>query len=304
MTDLQPQAKQKTSEDTSVLVDEILHSIFFLGNIQKPGMTPESILNDTDLFEALKSRYPRPFELYSCQLPRRSPFSCVLDMMVHVVGQEKEEEIRSRLQKFITDLEKDVPSKDLTRKEKKNLKNLISTVICISKKKSNNSVRYYGVSMSTSGCNAGQIMIAASCLGAWDDYVAGAVMTYYPNKSKKEYFDGTIHIPNYVRCQAFNLRKGGEMPPCRSCGNMFGLNTDETDESDYGNCAEAESLSNLLKIENKIKQDSRPKSIKCTADNRERAKRDADRALKNVLSRIEFNTWNGTFYTPESKKTA
>uniref|UniRef100_A0A3B5A4E0 Uncharacterized protein n=1 Tax=Stegastes partitus TaxID=144197 RepID=A0A3B5A4E0_9TELE len=77
--------------------------------------------------------------------------------------------------------------------------------------------------MSTSGANAGKIVIAASSCSTWDDYVAGAVMTYYPVMSKKEYFDGTIKIPDYVRCQAFNLKSGGKMNPCKSCGNLFGL---------------------------------------------------------------------------------
>ncbi|XP_023116736.2 uncharacterized protein LOC111562449 [Amphiprion ocellaris] len=285
----------QTREDTSALVDEILHSIFFLGEIHCPPISPESILRDDDddeddedenLLKALKDCYPRPFKLYSCQLPRRSPFSCVLDMVVYLIGQENEEEIRDGLQQFITDVEDGAPSK-----------HLISTTICISQK-SSNSVRHYGVSMSTSGRNAGKIMVAASCLSAWNDYVANAVMTYYPKKSKKSYFDGTIKIPR-VRCQAFNLRMGGEMKPCRSCGNMFGLNTDVAKEWDYGNCAEVESLSNLLKNEIEVKEQSQPTSDTWTPENISRTAEDVLRELRAVLRMIKFK-WDGHFYTPQS----
>ncbi|XP_008293652.1 uncharacterized protein LOC103367411 [Stegastes partitus] len=283
----------QTREDTSVLVDEILHSIFFLGRIHKPPISPEIILKDDDeaenLLSTLMSCYPRPFELYSSQLPRRSPFSCVLDMTVLLVGQENEEEIKDRLQDFIDTVEEDVPSN-----------HLISSTICVSQKY-NNSVRYYGVSMSTSGRNAGKIMVAASCFGAWDDYVADAVMTYYPDKekSKKEYFDGTIKIPDYVRCQAFNLKSGGKMNPCKSCGNLFGLSTDEETEWPYGNCAEVESLSNLLKNENEVKEQSQPRSPTWTPENRETARESVLQDLGAVLHTIQFETWDGEhFYDP------
>ncbi|XP_047240465.1 uncharacterized protein LOC124879781 isoform X3 [Girardinichthys multiradiatus] len=62
------------------LVDEILHSIFFLGTINKVPFSPKEIIPDEDMFIQLKDKYSRPFECYETQLPRRSPFSCVLDM--------------------------------------------------------------------------------------------------------------------------------------------------------------------------------------------------------------------------------
>ncbi len=46
-----------------------------------PPNTPEDIVTDVDILNALKEIYPRPFALCSSQLPRRSPMSCVLDMV-------------------------------------------------------------------------------------------------------------------------------------------------------------------------------------------------------------------------------
>ncbi|XP_062291439.1 uncharacterized protein LOC133995945 [Scomber scombrus] len=163
------------TEGSKKFVDEILYSIFFLGKINNPQFLPEMIFaDDKQILENLKKTYPKPFELYSTQLPRRSPFSCVMDME----GQNNENLILQSLRDLLNELEP---------------KFLVSSTICVSHKSNiPNSDRYYGVSMSTAGQEAGQIVIAASCCSIWDDYVAGAVMTYYPEKVKKPYFDGTV----------------------------------------------------------------------------------------------------------------
>ncbi|GLD57958.1 uncharacterized protein AKAME5_001012000 [Lates japonicus] len=234
----------QTEEDTTMLVDEILHSIFFLGEINDPPYSPDDIFDDEEMLNVLRECYPRPFDLYSSQLPKRSPFSCVLDMIVHLIGQENEREITGTLQELIGQLSRGPKAK-----------HLISFAVCVSQNTEiSDSVRYYGVSMSTSGRPPGQIIAAASCLSAWDSHVADAVMTYYPDKTKKSYFDGTIRLPDNIRCQAFKLSDATEVPPCRSCGNLFGLRTTESKEWAYGNCAEAESLSNLLKNEIQVKK--------------------------------------------------
>ncbi|XP_030597574.1 uncharacterized protein LOC115788610 [Archocentrus centrarchus] len=264
------------------LVDEILHSIFFLGKINNPSFPPEEIIGDKHILEALKDKYPRPFQFYDKQLPRRSPFSCVLDMIVLQKGQDHEDQIMQTLEEFVSHL---------------NPRFLVSSTICISQN-SPNSKRYYGVSMSTTGPNPGRIVIAASCFSKWDEYVSGAVMTYYPKKVKKEYFDGTIQVPQYVRCRAFILSKGTGLPPCRSCRNLFGLNTEETKEWAYGNCAEAESLSNLLKNEEEVKKGTHVHEH--SAEGSRRAKEEVLKELNNVLRMIHFNTWTGDYYSPES----
>ncbi|XP_014850697.1 PREDICTED: uncharacterized protein LOC106922635 isoform X5 [Poecilia mexicana] len=225
-------------EDTSELVDEILHSIFFLGKITQPEFSPRQLfVDDVDMFDYLNEAHPEPFRLYSSQLPRRSPFSCVLDMVVHLEGQENVDEIRTKLQELTQKL-----------KEGASKKELYSTTICISGDNTD-SVRHYGVSMSTTGRPAGQIMVSASCLNFWEQHVADAVMSYYPEETRKTYSDVTIKLPDGVRCQAFDLKSGKVKIPCFSCTNMFGLDTTDTQVWPNGNCAEAESLSNLLREE-------------------------------------------------------
>ncbi|XP_039677224.1 uncharacterized protein LOC120572145 [Perca fluviatilis] len=265
-------------------MDEIIHSIFFLGKINDPDFDPESIVTDAKMLVGLKDTYPGPFKCYSSQLPKRSPFSCVLDMIVLLTGEENEEEIKKKVREI---------SKQLRRGK---TSPLISSTICVSQIP--NSVRYYGVSMSTAGCDPGKIMIAASCLSSWDSYVAGAVMTYYPNKTKKDYFDGTIKLPENVRCEAFNIREGGNKtpkPPCGSCENLFGL---KPKEWPYGNCAEVESLSNLFKNVEEVSEQARPTSANSMEKNRRRAEESVQKELRRLLKQHNF-TWDGNFFTPQ-----
>ncbi|XP_073319455.1 uncharacterized protein [Pagrus major] len=277
----------------SKLVDEVLHSIFCLGKITNPEFSPQCILDDNAMLNELKGRYPRPFALFSSQLPKRSPFSCVLDMIVNLKGQEKENEIGKELRELIQRLK----TKERTALKEDGGTALISSTICVSQRNAAaDSVRYYGVSMSTSGRDPGRIIVAASCLSNWDSYVADAVVTYYPLKTKKSDFDGTIKLPEQVRCQAFSLSDGTPMAPCRSCGNLFGLTTSDKQEWAYGNCAEAESLSNLLKNETKMRE--RVQQPSNTAANRQKAVNSVRTELSSCLGRASFQ-WDNHYYTPQ-----
>ena len=153
--------------------------------------------------------------------------------------------------------------------------------------------------MSTSGRIPGRILIAASCLRAWDRHVGNAVMTYYPTMDKKVYFDGTIQLPEQVRCEAFNIRSGKIKPPCRSCGNLFGLTTDQTDEWPYGNCAEAESLSNLLKNDTEVREQTVQSNPRLgTAANRDRARQEVLNELERYLENVNIRLEVIKFYLP------
>uniref|UniRef100_UPI0037E7BCBC uncharacterized protein n=1 Tax=Semicossyphus pulcher TaxID=241346 RepID=UPI0037E7BCBC len=285
-----------SSGGPSVLLDEVLHSIFFLGKIHCPPYPPHRIVSDGEILEELKAIYPQPFDFYLTQVPKRSPLSCVLDMIVQVTRQETEEEEESkiidRLQELISSLKENKAT------------DLISSTICVSQnKRIPDSVRYYGVSMSTSGCFPGRIMVAASCLSTWDSYVAGAVMAYYPRRVK-EYFDGTIQLQELVRCQAFSLSYKGKMDPCKSCENMFGLKTEkETEEKKkewpYGNCAEVESLSKLLKNEKEVREQARPTSETYTEEKRKETEESLKKRLKELLRKMGFTCWDDEFYTPK-----
>lgn len=213
---------------------------------------------------------------------------------MHRVGQENEEQIKDRLHELNKELMENDHSKILK-----------STTVCVSCVNVSSSVRYYGVSMSTHRTPARHIIIAASCLNFWDEYVADAVMTYYPQKKKKKTFDGTIRLPEGVRCEAFNIKEKKKMDPCLACRNMFSLNAEKQNDKDkfpYGNCAEAESLSKLLKNENVVRgQVQRPATW--IEQERQRVIRDVLIHLKNVLKTNQHLPWDNQhtpFYIPQS----
>ncbi|XP_031163688.2 uncharacterized protein LOC116055796 [Sander lucioperca] len=275
-----------------VLVDEVHHSIFFLGKINTPPFPPEMILSDAEVLNAFKSLYPGPFEKCSSQVPRRSPFSCVLDMVVYVTGQVNEGAIIQQLQQFIGELRGGI-----------NKKPLVSKAICVSQSKSPGSVRYYGVSMSTDATGRKKVLIGASCLRIWHTYVADAVMTFYPEKAtggfaRKTYFDGTIRVPEQnVRCVTFDLYNGEVKPPCKSCRELFGLTGGATEATvPYGNCAEAESLSNLFRVDEAVR-DQVPAP---TGGDRARAERTVLEAHRGLVRSFPvFNQWTDHFYIPQ-----
>ncbi|XP_046874993.1 uncharacterized protein LOC124466997 isoform X2 [Hypomesus transpacificus] len=235
-----------TSGCHEIYVNEILHSIFFLGHIlhleafhtlqtNVPEFTPEGILGE--MYEEVQELFREPFDCYQTQLPKRTPFSCVLDMVVHRCGEHNEQQIVRQLSELVQGLE-------LRERYK-----LTSSTICVSKY---GRYTYYGASMSTEGRTAGRIMIAVSCLHTWHKSVSDAVMSYFPGKQKRNDFDGTLQLPDYVHCQAYSLRDREGIPPCFSCSNLFGLTTTDKRQFVYGNCAEAESVSRLLSDEQEV----------------------------------------------------
>ncbi|KAF1386323.1 hypothetical protein PFLUV_G00093560 [Perca fluviatilis] len=290
-----------STRNTSWLVDEVLHSIFFLGKINKPPFTPKQILSDdVEVISHFKNKYPRPFDLYSSKeprsipVPRRGPFSCFLDMVVHLTGQDNKEEIIQELQQFIGTLKGSV-----------NEKPLVSRTICVSQSRSPGSVRYYGVSMSANAARRKKVLIGASCLRKWDSYVADAVMTFYPERgtegfARKTYFDGTIQVPEqHVRCETFDLYNGEVKPPCKSCHELFGLTGHTGRVNPYGNCAEAESLSNLFQGDKAVRR----KVLPPPGGDRARAERTVNDTVRSLVRSFKaFNKWTGGeggFYTPQ-----
>ncbi|XP_043995042.1 uncharacterized protein LOC122843953 [Gambusia affinis] len=279
-----------TQENTTELVDEIFHSIFFLGEIYVPQISPGEIFaNDAALLHRLKKVYPGPFRLYSSSLPRRSPFSCVLDMVVHLEGQENEEAIRDTLRKLVTELMIDASSNTI----------LFSSTMCISAANSRDAVKHYGVSMSSKSGFASRIMVAASCLSFWEEPVVDAVMSYYLKNEKRTDFKVTIKLPTGVRCDAFKLTSENTIIPCLSCNKMFGLATTDDHNYPHGNCAEAESLSNLLR-ENEVRVQ---RNGNWTEINKKRLRCEVRYKLTTELRNLQFG-WDDEFYVPQRASSA
>ncbi|XP_045077973.1 uncharacterized protein LOC121571879 isoform X1 [Coregonus clupeaformis] len=265
-------------------VDEMLQSIFFLGRINNPQYTPNDILGD-DYEIMMNEKFPGPFESYERKLPKRTPFSCVLDMVASSFGPD---EIQQKLSEIATEIgNQDRSLRNTSSKEHK----FTSSTICISESEE----CYYGASMSCKGKIPGQIMIAVSCLHTWHYGVSNAVMTYKPDRNKRNNFDGTMQLPQCVKCQAFNVMSGEEMSPCKSCVDLFGLKTSAQSDKKrwaHGHCAEAESLSKLLYEEEEIEV------ARVEDEMREQVMAEVTAHLEANLRLSNFD-WDSSYYTPQ-----
>ncbi|XP_071231527.1 uncharacterized protein [Salvelinus alpinus] len=211
------------------LAEEMLHSIFFLGNIHVRKCSPEMILS-SGMLERVRKVFPRPLASYSTKLPRRTPFSCLLDMVVTLRTEEDtEDDIKNHLSNLITRL-------GLVGDH-----NLIAATICVSYYTDDQHkpmFHYYGASLSSTGYKERKILIASSCVHTWHHYVSLAVMEKTP-----------VTFIRPVRCRAFSVDSiHTEKPPCKPCRELFKLEHADppTGNNIYGNCAEVESLSKLL----------------------------------------------------------
>lgn len=97
---------------------------------------------------------------------------------------------------------------------------LEATVICVCSGSGSN--LYYGASLSCRGETAKRIMIDVSCLKTWHEYVAHAVMSFYPDEASGD----SIIFPK-LTCQAYyrdwNANVYMKRNPCLNCKNLFNL---------------------------------------------------------------------------------
>ncbi|XP_016117208.1 uncharacterized protein [Sinocyclocheilus grahami] len=222
-------------------VNEILHSIFFLGTIHKDSLTPEDIIPEK--IAEIRQEFPEPFKKYKSHLPKRTPFSILLDIMQ--LTYDTKDKVLKELCILMDKLKFPYP---LDRPANKNQRyyTLESTVICVCSNSQRTSDEYFGASL---GCRTGEakrIMIYSSCINTWHEHVSYAVMSF-----KHQPEGDSLQFHESLRCQAYfrdwkdNTYK--KRQPCMNCKRLFSLSAGtEQEDYPYGNCAETECLSKLL----------------------------------------------------------
>ncbi|XP_051992423.1 uncharacterized protein LOC127650821 [Xyrauchen texanus] len=225
------------------LVNEILHSIFFLGFIHEDHNIPEDVLPKTT--ENVKQEFPEPFEKYSSHLPKRTPFSILLDIMD--LKNDTTEKILKKLCSLMEDLKFPYPLNKPGNKTQ-HFYTLESTVICVCFNNHSPSNIHVGASL---GCRkkAKSIMIYSSCINnTWHPYVSQAVMSFSHQTLESDglKFPGSMHCQAYLR--DWEANKYEPIQPCKNCQCLFNLPGKGTEQKHYpyGNCAETECLSKLL----------------------------------------------------------
>ncbi|XP_015211396.2 uncharacterized protein [Lepisosteus oculatus] len=266
---------------------EVLHCIFFLGHIHEMPINPKTFFQNDRLFQIFKRQFPEPFEHYSTHLPKRTPFSILLDMVSKVKGHTDHRTILSQVEEV---------KKKLTEKSKDNQfvnnYSLTASVICMSYFCTPEKGFNYGASLSCSGKVETKIMIALSCIKTWNDAVAHAVC-----HAKK---GGFIKFPDGVTCQAYiyDLKSGYniEKAPCKKCHGMF-RNVNflpppsewpKGQDWQYGNCAETESLSHLLNTEQNVRNAIKAFKTHEVIINREEIVQEAKKNVTQLLNSRKF----------------
>ncbi|XP_072560851.1 uncharacterized protein [Paramormyrops kingsleyae] len=287
---------------------EILHSIFFHCHIyrdtelNRQSINPEEILGET-LQSELAVMYPDVFESYTSLLPRRSPFSILLEVVVETMAGRSEIDIRTELEKL--------NNKMIVHKSGGSSCGndfcFGATVVSYSYFRSSSleTQKYFGASMSCSGRKATRIFISVACIETWNDNVAHAVCLAAKGHP-------SITLPDTVYSTAYRLhppKKGGnnsheykELSPCELCLKIFpnvtfsSLHKKDQDKQfwNYGNCAECEAISNLLNGQTSISDETQELNASLEHNLEDlRAKR------KNIL-RGHLNRFNFTV-TPEAR---
>ncbi|XP_078081759.1 uncharacterized protein LOC144501694 isoform X2 [Mustelus asterias] len=64
---------------------EILHTILFCGSINDPIIEPKSFFGKEEEFEQLSAKYPDVFQKYNTHLPKRPPYTVLLDAVCWLV---------------------------------------------------------------------------------------------------------------------------------------------------------------------------------------------------------------------------
>ncbi|XP_060721254.1 uncharacterized protein LOC132842545 isoform X1 [Tachysurus vachellii] len=216
--------------DAKLILEEMLHSILFLGNIHNTVYCPEYIFPHVQKLDKIKEDFPRPFDLFQTHVAQRTPFSYFLQLLTVCYSQGHETRMMEILSEILGDC-----------KKKGDRYPLISSVICICEY---NKHRYYGVSLSCESGREREIMTSVSCLKVWHRKISFAVMSMFPQDTGTPH---TIQLPATVRCVAFDVKDMSQVkPPCERCNQLYSLPGHTDGLNEPGNCAETEAISNLL----------------------------------------------------------
>ncbi|XP_051965499.1 uncharacterized protein LOC127631422 [Xyrauchen texanus] len=169
---------------------EVLHSIFFLGNIHKNKIMPTDFFAEKE-FSQLYNKFSKPFNEFCTHLPTRTPFSILLDVVVKIKGSQNEIEVMEYLLTLLKQL--NVPKKPYF-----NYYTLEATVICICH------YEMTGEKQRTSSmeppCPARGLESSRSSFPSRDRHTWTLKVAYAVALADE---GGAIQLPQTVKCKAF-----------------------------------------------------------------------------------------------------
>ncbi|XP_075929176.1 uncharacterized protein LOC142930523 [Petromyzon marinus] len=237
--------------DVHKCLDEVRHSILFLGQINKPRINPEEM----PILEKFRSSSANP-DAFKTHVPRTTPYSILLEMVVRAEGPGNSDAIKKTLEGLA---ERILKPYSPTQPKLPFFATVVSQSCFCDEEQGDDIINapampFWGASLSCSGKEASEIMLALNCLFNWHPLVAQAV-TFAQNNPDAS---GILKFPPTVISKAYkhndlNL-KLDECPPCSRCVTLFTSCTFmpcpekmPIAKWKFGNCAENEAISNLLK---------------------------------------------------------
>ncbi|XP_077314951.1 uncharacterized protein LOC143935167 [Lithobates pipiens] len=251
---------QKLLEETNATKDEVFqylqrvyHAIFFFGHINNPQVNPRDFF-PANAWNNIQDTFQKPLAEYKTHLPSQTPYSILLEYITEFYDGKKEsilEELEKRNKELLVNFYKD----EKNQLQPKNFA-LSATVIshsCVSNPYSANA---YGASIAYKGTVPRQLMIAISALLVWDKVISYEVRC-------KESGRG-IQFPHGVCGYSYKFNTSNNKykptPPCTKCYTSYIIKfdpkfvkTNKQEDWPHGNCAETESLSNLLRHNENIR---------------------------------------------------
>ncbi|KAM8945678.1 uncharacterized protein RCH25_048993 [Pelodytes ibericus] len=236
-------------EICSKYMQKVLHSIFFLGHVNVPRISPEEFLSD-NMQTLYKNKFPKPFIECSTHLARQTPYSILLEFMQEIRDPENQDNFLKELaavNKSLLKLDKNQGNQQVSNA----FSATVTAYSCFTDAEDNQILKMaYGASMSCKGRDPRKIMISVSALVVWDKAISYAVFTEGNNP--------IIRFPNQVYCKAyrFSIEQNGfqNVAPCNKCAKIFPnvkfdplhVKSEKDAGWPYGNCAETEALSKLI----------------------------------------------------------
>ncbi|XP_077314952.1 uncharacterized protein LOC143935168 [Lithobates pipiens] len=243
-----------TGEDAFLYMQRVYHAIFFFGYINDPQVKPEEFVCARE-WECIEKVFEKPLAEYKTHLPSQTPYSILLEYITKIYRGKREsilEELERRNQEFLVKFYDD--EKNQLRPKDFALSAAVISHSCVNDP---DSVDTYGSSIAYKGKVPRMIMIAISTLLVWDK-----VISYEVRCGKSGH---GIQFPNNVCCYSYKFdtttQRYEPISPCTKCKKMYLAKfvpkfekTGKQEDWRYGNCAETESLSNLLHYNEDIRR--------------------------------------------------
>ncbi|XP_028647785.1 uncharacterized protein LOC114643365 [Erpetoichthys calabaricus] len=251
-------------EDAQLYIKEMLHSVLFLLYINKPSIEPQEFMSQR-MLESFRRNYSDVLEKYKTHLPLRPPYSILLDLVVKIMEHDQEDEM---ILDCLWDLNEKMLISGMGNEEQMSANDFAfsSRVVscCYFSEKSTDfkTRKYFGASVACKGKIQREVFIDVACVKTWHPKVAIGVVNASTGNE-------TLQLPEYVYSTAYRMKSSNTtscicykaMPPCPRCLDIFPniIFSPEALEVynakwEHGNCAECESVSNLLKAERDLEE--------------------------------------------------